>query len=173
VLGAGRLNIMQNSIAIGAACALILATSAAAAPVSDAAQIRALEARFADSVRAKNLDGIMRVYAPGVRVFDVSPPREYDGIDAYRADWGAFLSGVGGSLTFTLSDLNIETGGDLAYSTSIQSWTWNDPKGASHSLTARVTDVYRKRGGAWRIVHEHVSVPVDLMSGQGDLASAR
>jgi ketosteroid isomerase-like protein len=164
---------MQNGILIGAACALALANSAAAAPPSDAGQIRALEARFAEAVRVKDIDGIMRGYAPGVRVFDVAPPREYDGIDAYRADWGGFMAGVAGPLTFTLSDLNVETGGDLAYATSIQSWTWTDPKGVSHSLTARVTDVFRKRGGAWRIVHEHVSVPVDLISGQGDLASAK
>ena len=162
---------MRNSILIAAACALAL--PAAAAPLSDAAQIRAREARFADAVRAKNLDGIIRGYAPGVRVFDVSPPRQYDGLDAYRADWSAFLSGAAGPLTFTLTDLNIETGGNLAYSTSIQSWTWTDPKNLAHSLTARVTDVFRKRDGAWRIVHEHVSVPVDLISGQGDLASTK
>jgi len=35
----------------------------------------------------------------------------------------------------------------------------------------RVTDVYRKVGGAWLIVLEHVSVPVDLGTGKGDLAS--
>jgi ketosteroid isomerase-like protein len=163
---------MKTYIFAGAVCALALTHAAAAAP-SDAAQIRALEARFADAARAKDVDRVMRAYAPGVKVFDVSPPREYDGIDAYRADWGAFLSGVAGPLSFTLSDLNVEAEGSLAWSTSIQSLGWNDPKGASHNLTVRVTDVYRKRGGAWRIVHEHVSVPVDLMSGQGDLASAR
>jgi ketosteroid isomerase-like protein len=174
LLSCGRLNIMQNAIMIGAACGLALAASAAqAAPASDAAQIRALEARYVAAVRAKNLDGIMRGYAPGVRVFDVAPPREYDGIDAYKADWGGFLAGVAGPLTFNLSDLNIETGGGLAYATSIQSWNWTDPNGVSHSLTTRVTDVYRKGGGAWEIVHEHVSVPVDLVSGQGDLASAK
>lgn len=35
-------------------------------------------------------------------------------------------------------------------------------KGKDGSLidqTARVTDVYKKIGGKWRIVHEHVSVP--------------
>ena len=164
---------MKSAILAGAACALALTTLAQAAPPSDTAQIRALEARFADAARAKDVERVMRIYAPGVKVFDVSPPREYDGVDAYRADWGAFFNGVAGPLNFTFSDLNVETEGTLGWSTSIQSLTWNDPKGASHSLVVRVTDVYRKRGGAWRIVHEHVSVPVDLMSGQGDLASAR
>jgi len=38
-------------------------------------------------------------------------------------------------------------------------------------LTVRVTDVYRKIDGKWLIVHEHVSVPVDIKTGQGDLQS--
>ena len=36
-------------------------------------------------------------------------------------------------------------------------------------LTVRVTDVYIK--GHWLIVHEHVSVPVDLDTGKPDLSS--
>jgi ketosteroid isomerase-like protein len=35
----------------------------------------------------------------------------------------------------------------------------------------RVTDVLRKAKGKWLIVHEHVSVPVDLATGKADLAS--
>jgi ketosteroid isomerase-like protein len=38
-------------------------------------------------------------------------------------------------------------------------------------MTARVTDVYRKVAGHWRIVQEHVSVPVDLASGKPDFTS--
>jgi ketosteroid isomerase-like protein len=38
-------------------------------------------------------------------------------------------------------------------------------------LTVRVTDVYRKINGTWLIVHEHVSVPVDLDTGKPDLSS--
>jgi uncharacterized protein (TIGR02246 family) len=158
---------------LAATSALSLAGGAAQAATTDVAQIRSLEARFAEAVRAKDVDAIMRAYTPGVRVFDVEPPREYLGADAYRADWSAFMAGAAGPLNFTLTDLNVEAEGDLAWSTSIQSWTWTDPQGASHSLTSRVTDVYRKRGGVWRIVHEHVSVPVDLSTGQGDLASAK
>jgi hypothetical protein len=37
--------------------------------------------------------------------------------------------------------------------------------------TMRITDVLRKSSGKWLIVHEHVSVPVDLASGKADLSS--
>jgi ketosteroid isomerase-like protein len=163
---------MKPVILAGAICALALTHAAKAAPASDAAQIRAQEARFAEAFGAKNLDAIMRLYAPDVRVFDVAPPREYVGAAAYRADWNGVLAMAAGPYAFTLSDLRVETSGDFAWSTSIQTPVWTDAKGGSHSVTVRVTDVWRKRGGVWRIVHEHVSVPVDLMSGQADLASA-
>jgi uncharacterized protein (TIGR02246 family) len=157
-----------------AACAL--ATTAVAAPKarSDAAQIRTLEDRFAAAVRAKDVDAIMRVYSPadGLTVFDVVPPRQYAGMDAYRQDWRTVFSGTVGPVDFRVSGLAIEASGGMAYSHSIQTMTWKGDKGDAHSLVVRVTDVYRKLGGAWRIVHEHVSVPVDLATGQGDLASA-
>ena len=38
-------------------------------------------------------------------------------------------------------------------------------------MTVRVTDVYKKINGNWLAVHEHVSVPVDLDTGQPDLTS--
>jgi ketosteroid isomerase-like protein len=46
-----------------------------------------------------------------------------------------------------------------------------DPKGQPIDLTVRATDVYRKIKGNWLIVHEHVSVPVDLDTGKPDLSS--
>jgi len=44
-------------------------------------------------------------------------------------------------------------------------------QGNKLDLTVRVTDVYRKARGLWQIIHEHVSVPVDLETGKPDLAS--
>jgi uncharacterized protein (TIGR02246 family) len=116
----------------------------------------------------------MRVYSPadGLTVFDVVPPRECDGMAAYRQDWRTVLAGAAGPVKFQISDLKIEASGDMAYSHSIQTMTWTGAKSDAHSLAVRVTDVYRKHDGAWRIVHEHVSVPVNLATGQGDLASA-
>ncbi|MBV8722448.1 MAG: nuclear transport factor 2 family protein, partial [Candidatus Eremiobacteraeota bacterium] len=33
--------------------------------------------------------------------------------------------------------------------------------GKTFDYTVRVTDVYRKIGGSWRIVQEHLSLPID------------
>ncbi len=149
----------------------LLPAAAMAGPAGDA-QIKALEASFASAVAAKDVDAIMkRSIPPDVLVFDVVPPRQYAGAAAYREDWKALFSGFAGPVKFEITDLVVSTEGTMGYSHSIQHLSGVDPKGAPVDMTVRLTDVYRKQGDVWLIVHEHVSVPVDLATDKGDLAS--
>ena len=167
----------MKRIAITMAIAAGLAASMAAAPAiasgKDEAAIRALEARFAAAFNAKDLDAIMKVYVPdeSLLVFDVVPPRQYAGADAYRKDWQDLLGLFPGPLKFEISDLHVFAAGRLGYGYSIQHLSGADAKGQTIDLTVRVTDAYRKIKGHWLVVHEHVSVPVDLATGKPDLAS--
>jgi ketosteroid isomerase-like protein len=140
---------------------------------SDEAQIRALESRFAAAVNAKDVNDIMKVYIPdeSLVVFDVVPPRQYVGADAYRKDWEGFLTQLMGPAKFGITDLHVFTAGPLGYSHSIQHVQGTDTKNQPIDLTVRVTDVYRKIKNDWLIVHEHVSVPVDLDADKPDLSS--
>jgi ketosteroid isomerase-like protein len=115
----------------------------------------------------------MKSYVPdqSLVVFDIVPPRQYLGADAYRKDWVDFLAAFKGPVKFDITDLAIATEGNLAFSHSIQRVRGTDTKGQPLDLTVRVTDGYRKIGGNWLIVHEHVSVPVDLATGKPDLSS--
>ena len=70
-----------------------------------------------------------------------------------------------------MTDLDVAADRNLAYSHSIQHLAGTDKQGKKLDLTVRLTDVYKKTRGGWRIIHEHVSVPVDLDSGKPDLAS--
>ena len=144
-----------------------------AATSDDEAKIKTLEDSFVAAVNAKDVDAIMKVYVPDASlvVFDVVPPRQYLGADAYRKDWQDFFAHVKGPLKFEISDLGVTTDGRLGYSHSIQRVRATDSKDQPIDLTVRVTDVYRKINGNWLIVHEHVSVPVDLDTGKPDLAS--
>jgi ketosteroid isomerase-like protein len=161
------------SLAILAFCSNLAASNAMADAKSDEAAIRALEDRFAAGVRAADVAAIMKVYQPGesLLVFDVVPPRQYVGAEAYRKDWQSFLGAVKGPVKFEISDLKVEADGPLAWSHSIQHFSGAGANGQPMDLTARVTDVYRKTPNGWRIVHEHVSVPVDLETGKADLQS--
>lgn len=144
---------------------------AATAGPADDAQVQALEASFAAAVIAKDLDSLMKAYSPDIFVFDLVPPRQYVGAAAYRDDWKSFFAGFAGPIKFKITDLVASTHGTFGYSHSIQRVSGMDPKGSAVDITVRVTDVYRKVGGAWLIVQEHVSVPVNLDTGKADLAS--
>jgi uncharacterized protein (TIGR02246 family) len=137
------------------------------------ADIRVLEERFVAAFKAKDVDAIMKVYAPGqtLVVFDVVPPRQYVGAAAYRKDWQTFFDSLNGPITVELSDLDVAADRNLAYSHSIQRVAGTDKEGKKLDLTVRVTDVYKKTRGRWLIIHEHVSVPVDLDAGKPDLSS--
>lgn len=147
---------------------------AMAGPAATAkAEIQALEDQFAAAFNAKDLDGIMKVYAPGPNlfVFDVTPPRQHVGWDDYRKDWQSFLATFKGPIKATVNDLAIFADGSMGYSHSIQHVTGTDMKGKPVEFAVRVTDVYRKIKGQWLIVHEHVSVPVNFDTLKPDIMS--
>jgi uncharacterized protein (TIGR02246 family) len=160
---------------IGAAAAAVIVASAGGAalakPGGGEAAVRALEAQFAAAVSAKDVDAIMKVYAPDVFVYDVVPPRQYVGAAAYRKDWESFMGGFKGPVKFAIADLDVQVAGPVAWSHSVQHAVGVDPSGQPSDVTVRVTDVYRETPAGWRIVQEHVSVPVDLATGKADLQS--
>ena len=139
----------------------------------DEASIKALEKRFVDAVNVKDVDGIMKGYVPNesLFVFDVIPPRQYVGAKAYAKDWTDFFGFFKGPVKFELTDLSVTADGTIGYRHSIQRVTGTSVKDQPVDLVVRVTDVYRKINGNWLIVHEHVSVPVDLDTGKPDLSS--
>jgi uncharacterized protein (TIGR02246 family) len=143
------------------------------AQTTDEKAIRALEQRFAAAFKAKDVNTIMSFYVPNesLVVFDVLPPRQYVGAKAYRQDWEGFFAAFPGPNDFTISELSIMTDGRLGVSHSIQGGVFTDKAGKKVDFMVRVTDVYRKIKGQWLIMHEHISVPVDLATGHADLSS--
>jgi uncharacterized protein (TIGR02246 family) len=168
-------------VTTGAAMAAPATTPATAAPPaakpaapgpSDKARIEALERAFNAAFNAKNADKVMSYYArDGLFVFDVTPPREHVGWADYKKDWQDLFTGSPGPLSNKISELSITVVGPVAYGHSVQDTSFTAKNGAKNEVVVRVTDVYRKQGGAWKIVQEHVSVPVDLNTGKADLLS--
>ena len=166
---------MRQATCLGAMLLFLLLAPAtwSSARADDQADVKALEQHFVEALKAKDVARIMAAYVPNdsLVVFDVVPPRQYVGWKAYKKDWEDFLALFDGPISFELTDLHITTVGTLGYGHSIQRVTGRMRDGNTLDLTVRVTDVYRKEKGKWLIVHEHVSVPVDLASGKPDLTS--
>jgi ketosteroid isomerase-like protein len=139
----------------------------------DEAKIEALAAAFTAAVNAKDVGAIMKFYVPdeSLVVFDIIPPRQYVGAKAFRTDWENFVALFKGPMKFEISDLHVAADGTLGYSHSIQHISGTDASGQPIDLTVRDTAGYRKIGGNWLVMHEHISVPVDLATGKPDLTS--
>ena len=138
----------------------------------DKAQIEALYDKYIKAFNAKDVDTIMSLYSTkDLFVFDVVPPREYPNWDAYKKDWQEVFAAFPGPVQNKMSDVSITVAGPVAYAHNIQTGQFTDKDGKKVDLVVRVTDVFRKINGKWLIVQEHVSVPVDLMTGKADLQS--
>jgi uncharacterized protein (TIGR02246 family) len=147
------------------------AATAACAASADEDQIRALQAKVAAAISAKDVDAIMTGYAPDVYVFDVVPPRAYVGKAAWRADWAGVIKNTPGPMSLTVEDLAVSADGEIGYSHAIDHYVNTLADGSKADMLIRASDVYRKIDGRWLIVEEHLSVPVDLATGKPDLLS--
>lgn len=142
--------------------------------MTDEAAIEALEQRFVAAFRLKDVAQIMTCFSPSIVVFDLSTPRQHAGHAAYAADWAGMFAHVAGDLAVELEDRTLTTNGsDLAFGHMIVHVSGRKLDGGTIEHRARVTHVYEKAGGSWRIVHEHISVPIDMATGQPDFQSRR
>ena len=158
-------------IAILASANAVAADQPAAS--ADKTAIQALEDTYNEGLNSKDVDKIMSVYVPGKElfVFDVMPPREYRGWEAYKKDFEALFSAFPGPVKNAISEQTIRVVGSLAYGHNIQTGELTGKDGSKVKIVVRTTDIYHKMNGKWLIVEEHNSVPVDLDTMKPDLLS--
>jgi ketosteroid isomerase-like protein len=92
--------------------------------------------------------------APDRHVRDHAAAKIADRLVAHRR-----LDQYDGPIEFEFRDLVIAAGATFGYSHELQRVSGTLRGGQRAAFWLRVTDVYRKIGGQWRVVHEHVSVP--------------
>lgn len=139
----------------------------------DVADLKALEDRFMTAFRARDVNAIMQLCVPdnSLVVFDMHPPRQFDGANAYRKDWEDLFNRFSSPLEADISDVNVTAGNDVAYVSSIHHIKGTTKDGKKIDYVVRVTDGFRKIEGKWLIAHTYVSVPVDPGTGMGDMKS--
>jgi ketosteroid isomerase-like protein len=136
------------------------------APVSDEAGVRAWIDSFQKALESKDINAIMALYTSDVRAYDLVPPLQYVGSDAYRKDYESFISMFPGPVSLEFSDLHIQTTGDLAMIECLQHISATPAKGKKVDFWSRVTTGLRRENGKWLDFHDHVSVPADLDKGK-------
>ena len=133
---------------------------------SDEAQLRQLIEQWTQALYAKDLNTLMSYYAPDILTFDILPPLQYQGVEAYRKNFEAWFAGVQGPIEYETRDLRIVTSEEVAFCHSLNRVRSTRTTGETTETWVRVTVGFRKIGGTWRITHEHVSVPCDMETSQ-------
>ena len=125
----------------------------------DEAAIRNVVESWAAAVRRKDFAGIIQNHSADMVMFDVPPPFQSIGIDAYRKTWETFFSWSSDPIPFNFTEMSITAGKDVAFVVATMRCAEPGPNGVQKGLDFRLTVGLRKIDGRWTITHEHHSIP--------------
>ena len=122
---------------------------------------RVLES-YQAAVHAKDVDAFMRLYDPGVRVFDAWGVWSYEGSDAWqRAVEGWFKSLGDEKVKVTFDAVKTSSGRESAVVSAVVTYAGRSAQGEElRSMQNRLTWALRVSGHVLRIAHEHTSAPI-------------
>jgi uncharacterized protein (TIGR02246 family) len=148
--------------------AVVAISSPTKSSAKNEAEIRALYDQWAKAFEARDLNGIMAVYGPSdaIVAYDVVPPLQFKGAEAYREDYKQFLDQYDGPVHVEYRDMRIMSSGDIGFIHTLERFTGKMKNGQTVDFWLRATSGLQKIDGKWKIVHDHISVPVDFETGK-------
>ena len=136
------------------------------------ALIRGRVEELVKALRAKDIDGVMSLYAPNIVSFDIVPhfgALRYFGAENKRRAWKEAFALYTGPFDYEVHELNVTTQGELAFVHSLNHLKATQASGQITDFWLRWTACLRRIDGVWLVVHDHVSVPADLEHGHAVL----
>ncbi len=94
-----------------------------------------------------------------IQMFDVPPPNELRGIEAYRKTWPPFFEWLKQGAVFEIVSLDLTAGADVAFATALLRCGTEEELRQDPDNRLRLTIGLRNEGGRWLVVHEHHSFP--------------
>lgn len=122
-------------------------------------QIRTLVENWAKAVRERDINGIIAHHARDIVMFDVPPPFQSKGIEAYKKTWDRFFTWTKDSGVFDILEMNIIAGRDVAFCYASMRCAGYNEAGEKEELQFRLTIGLEKIAGQWMVMHEHHSLP--------------
>lgn len=128
--------------------------------MTDEQQIRRLTNNWADAVKRKDIDAILAHHSNDFIMFDVPPPFQSVGIDAYRKTWDTFFKYTKPGV-FDIHEMKIFAGDNVAFCIALMRCEDSSGGKGFEPLDFRLTVGLCKINNQWTIVHEHHSIPSD------------
>ena len=135
--------------------------AAPAGSFDDQNRIKALLEAWAHAVRRHDVPAILAHHDQDMVMFDLPPPLQCKGIEAYAQTWELFFCYHQPGTAFDFQELAVTAGQDVAFALAIMRC---GPDSSSNpadkdGFLFRLSVGLRKIDGKWRITHEHHSVP--------------
>ena len=134
-------------------------------------EVGALLEEYRDAVHAKDVDRFVAIFADDVRVFDMWGTWSHEGIDSWRAMAEGWFGSLGDELVrVRFDDVQESVGEDAAVVSAFVTFAGLTAEGEElRSMNNRLTWGLRRIDGAWKVVHEHTSAPVEMATGKVEL----
>ena len=147
----------RGSLALFLVVAVVASVMRAAAQPSPLEkEILDLESKMNAIYAANDLANYFAFYAPD---FTQWLPEGRTDLPQYKKEWSAFIQAGGRIESNQISDMHVQIGPseDTAIASYLAHVKTRSEKGKVSEETFHETDVWFKRGGAWKIVHLHYS----------------
>jgi uncharacterized protein (TIGR02246 family) len=152
-----------------ASSALLLGCHTQENNASSETEIRQWLDSFKHAFDARDAKAVMALYTPDVIAYDIVPPLQYKGADAYGKDFATFFSQYQGPMDIEFQDCRITSSGDLAIVSCLNHVTGTLTNGQTSSVWLRDTTALHRVNGQWLDFHDHVSAPTDFDTGKSRL----
>ncbi len=156
--------------AAGAAALWTASASATAVDFNKPADVDAITAIEGQLAKLNTMKELIQYYAPQAIVYDAYAPGVFRGtkriFDGFEQQFA-----LGQSFTGAIPDMNILSDGKFACAAMQMQFDYTLKDGTKGAITMRQLDAFKKIGGKWLIVQQHISFPMDPKTGMGLLDS--
>jgi ketosteroid isomerase-like protein len=121
--------------------------------------LRARVETLAQAIRDKDIDVLMAHYAPDVIVYDVRPPLDVHGAEAYRKNFERWFASMLGPIDYVMTEQRISMSESHAFCFCLSHIKGVKADGGRADYWVRVTTCFQRSNGQWLVGHEHVSMP--------------
>ncbi|WP_419570355.1 YybH family protein [Rheinheimera sp.] len=127
--------------------------------------VYALQQAWALAAKRQDLPQTQSFYQSEFRAFDAVKQLQFNASD-YFVHWGQCMEFCPQHSHFDLHQVQLHSSGDLAVVTALLYCAGTDEQGNTQGCWLRLTQAWQLQHTNWQIIHDHFSVPFDMVSTQ-------
>ncbi|WP_445116489.1 YybH family protein [Acinetobacter sp. WZC-1] len=120
--------------------------------------------RWDRAIAGKHIDDLMHQCADDIRMFDVSS--QLSGAVQYKTAWEKFSPYFNDNMQIIRRDAKLYAEEGLAILHCFSRVEDGDGQGELQMPWCRTTLCLHRKEGQWQVIHQHISIPVDMLTGK-------